>query len=88
VNDELPALALAEHPELPRASPTDATRPPKSYFDSYAGMDRDAAAERASADGWLPRLSDSGQAMDLAFNSGRLTLQIGDDGTVVTASQG
>jgi len=88
VNEDLPALAYAEDPDLPHASPTDASPPAQAYYDSYIGMDRDAAAERATADGWLPRLIDPGQGVDLAYGYDRLTLRIGDDGTVVTASRG
>jgi hypothetical protein len=88
VNDELPALDVAEDQDLPHASPTDSTPPPQAYYDSYVGMGSAAAAERAEADGWLPRVINPGEGMDLAYGYNRLTLQIGDDGTVDKASRG
>jgi hypothetical protein len=88
VNDELPALALAEDPELPHASPTDSTPPPQAYYDSYVGMESAVAGERAKADGWLPRVINPGEGMDFAYGYSRLTLKIGDDGTVTKASRG
>lgn len=63
------------------AGPGDGT-PSDAYLRSYVGMLAADAADRAEADGWKPQVRDPGDAVDLAFQQGRLRLFTDGTGVV------